>query len=104
MPDSPSRYGTGPPSKAQFPGQAIGPTALRRRQGKKREPPRERLCRVITGRRQTEWTGATRNPDDWTVNLRPVKLKKCLTARPISTGRMPEFQPAVPFRGKRLNA
>src|SRR5262245_17260333 len=40
----------------------------------------ERLSQVLTGRRQTEWTGATRNPDDWTTKLTPVKLKDWLMA------------------------
>jgi hypothetical protein len=34
----------------------------------KKEPPLP-AAQVITGRRQTEWTGATRCPRDWTLNV-----------------------------------
>src|SRR5258708_20697513 len=59
----------------------------------KKEPAFPAALKLITGRRQTEWTGASRcpNEDDWshkreslTVRKRTIFFKLCLPCRPLA--------------------
>src|ERR1700736_5056325 len=74
----------------KFRASRVVPRATSRGKAKKESASRERLCRV-NREASNRVDRSHSNPDDWTVKLRPVKLKQWLTRPAQSSDSLPEI-------------